>query len=785
MSEFIDNRFWAVLPYRLVRSLPQLQLSPAAVKEERQRKPRLLCDHSWYPVNEKTLPHAPPEAMQFGGTLQRVLRAVRHANPRYGPVHLSKYDIKDGYYRMFLNAGECPRLAIILPRYDGEEQLIAIPMACTMGWVESPPSFCSMSETITDLTNARAKASPRNAKPHRLEALAGNQDRVRTTFLPEARGDDDASANLALSRLYPDHEPAVRAEAEERAPASNQMLTRPVNKTDVFVDDFLQLGQGSSRRLKTLRRHLLHCVDEVLAEPRPGENRNEAVSLKKLLSGDGSWNTRKLILGWIVDTVRQTIELPPHRKQALEEIFTELRDVKRISAKKWRSMLGKLRFVAAAIPGSIALFSALQWAQNQAGKNRVRLNGFVRSSVDAFGRLAASLCARPTHLAELVPQQPTLLGATDAARAGMGGMYFDHTGQGFYWRHPFPEDVQASLITADNPNGHITNSDLEQAALLAQRDVMAHSHPVRYATLENFCDNTPAVSRDKKGAVSAPGPAAYLCQIASDHQRQHRYHHVANYLPGPQNVVADDTSRLQRLTAASFHSHMSQQYPQQLPWRQQTLQPAMASLLTCALLCKPQTPLSCPRLAPAASAPSKIGPNSATSTGATHPSVTSQMPKPGSATSSSTDPACAAAFPDKPASLSELVRWRTPSWPWARASPYWVSRIPERKLLEPTGTIPYWLISSKPSPMLTTLPLAHTPPTSPSSNTCPKCSTPRTLCTGAPTSTPSTSASSASTGSCAPPSTSTPPATAAPKPSGLKTSPSWWAPVWLPPLTPL
>jgi hypothetical protein len=46
--------------------------------------------------------------MQFGGTLHRILRAVRHANPRYGPVHLSKYDIKDGYYRLFLNAEECP-----------------------------------------------------------------------------------------------------------------------------------------------------------------------------------------------------------------------------------------------------------------------------------------------------------------------------------------------------------------------------------------------------------------------------------------------------------------------------------------------------------------------------------------------------------------------------------------------------------------------------------------------------------------------------------------------------
>jgi hypothetical protein len=96
MSKFIDNRFWAVVPYSAVRHLPQLQLSPAVVKEERERKPRLLCDHSWNPINEKTLPHSPPEAMQFSGALHRVLRQVRHANPRYGLVHLCKFDIKDG-----------------------------------------------------------------------------------------------------------------------------------------------------------------------------------------------------------------------------------------------------------------------------------------------------------------------------------------------------------------------------------------------------------------------------------------------------------------------------------------------------------------------------------------------------------------------------------------------------------------------------------------------------------------------------------------------------------------
>ena len=97
----------------------------------------------------------------------------------------------------------------------------------------------------------------------------------------------------------------------EIAPPSNRPFTKPVGTTDVFVDDFIQLGQGGPKRMRAIRRHLWHAVDGSLATPESvGLERPEAISLKKLLKGDGSWTTRKVLLGWLVDTIRQTIELP-------------------------------------------------------------------------------------------------------------------------------------------------------------------------------------------------------------------------------------------------------------------------------------------------------------------------------------------------------------------------------------------------------------------------------------------------------------------------------------------
>ena len=90
MADNIENKFWIVLPYELVKALIELMLTPAAVKGERDRRPRLLCDHTWFwgwpSINETTIPHAPPEAMQFGWALPRLLFLVRHANSKYGPT---------------------------------------------------------------------------------------------------------------------------------------------------------------------------------------------------------------------------------------------------------------------------------------------------------------------------------------------------------------------------------------------------------------------------------------------------------------------------------------------------------------------------------------------------------------------------------------------------------------------------------------------------------------------------------------------------------------------------
>ena len=170
MADFASKAFWTVLPFDLVKHLPGLRLSPLGCVPQRGRRPRLIVDLTFYGVNDDTIKLAPADAMQFGRALERLLFRVRHANPRFGPTYLSKIDISDGFYRVWLAAATAVKLAVVIPSLPGEPSLVAIPLSLPMGWVESPPTFCAATETVADITNRRAYRC--SAPPHRLEAYA-------------------------------------------------------------------------------------------------------------------------------------------------------------------------------------------------------------------------------------------------------------------------------------------------------------------------------------------------------------------------------------------------------------------------------------------------------------------------------------------------------------------------------------------------------------------------------------------------------------------------------------
>jgi hypothetical protein len=112
--------------------------------------------------------------MQFSGALPRILWLLWHADPNMGPVYLAKFDITDRFYHLFLDPDDVTKLAAIMPCYDDEPQLVAIPLSLMMGWVSSPPTFCAASETAADLANATLFCH--TVLPHRLKGITTAHD---------------------------------------------------------------------------------------------------------------------------------------------------------------------------------------------------------------------------------------------------------------------------------------------------------------------------------------------------------------------------------------------------------------------------------------------------------------------------------------------------------------------------------------------------------------------------------------------------------------------------------
>jgi hypothetical protein len=280
------------------------------------------------------------EAMQLGWSLERILWKILFANPAHGPMQMIKMDISDGFYRIGLNIDDIPKMGVVFPTLPGDEPLIAFPLVLPMGWTNSPPIFLTATETIADTTNAQLSLGWLPPS-HPLDELAAS------VSAPPHKA-YWGSKSMPLFEPCPDCDPSLPT------------IGAPATYVDVFVDDFVGLAQKHKQQVHCA---LLEAANDVFWPLSPSDppTRQEPVSIKKLLEGDGSWSTIKLVLGWILDTESLTICLPSHCVEHLWEILDKIPPTQhQISIKKWHKVLGELRSMSLALPGLCNIFSTMQ-----------------------------------------------------------------------------------------------------------------------------------------------------------------------------------------------------------------------------------------------------------------------------------------------------------------------------------------------------------------------------------------------------------------------------------------
>jgi len=154
-----------VVEWDMIKDNPpqELKISPIAAISHKSKAYGSILDLSfrlWLKnggvreaVNDTTENTAPGGAIdQIGECLSRIVHAFAEIDEDE-KIFMAKWDIKDGFWRMDCRAGEEWNFAYVLPQPLGEPVRLMVPTSLQMGWVESPPYFCTPTETARDVAS--------------------------------------------------------------------------------------------------------------------------------------------------------------------------------------------------------------------------------------------------------------------------------------------------------------------------------------------------------------------------------------------------------------------------------------------------------------------------------------------------------------------------------------------------------------------------------------------------------------------------------------------------------
>jgi len=397
---------------------PNLKISPLVAVPHKSRRFRAILDLSFQlrmggirlpSVNAATRKHAYTAAMhQLGNVLPRLIAAMAAAIPDHGPIFFAKWDIKDGFWRMLISEHDAWNFAYLLPAQPGEPVQLVIPTSLQMGWCESPPFFCSATETARDVAQQMINDTTTALPEHPLECLC-----------------------LPAPEILP--------------PIQSHMMPNLVKLLEVYVDDFIGMIQSPTKeQLQHFTRALLHAIHSIFPPASITKvPHDEPVALKKLNNGDGMWATSKEILGWVFDGINRCISLPPEKVDSLRRELRRLMTCKSATLRELQRLQGRLIHTSYGLPNGKALLSplvALIAKQPPHRHLRITLDPATQQACRDWRAMLKTAAAQPTPCADLMPAPADYLGYCDASKQGAGGVWFggiQHLPP-IVWRIAFP-----------------------------------------------------------------------------------------------------------------------------------------------------------------------------------------------------------------------------------------------------------------------------------------------------------------------------------------------------------
>ena len=534
-----------------------LKISPLAAVPHKSRDYRMILDLSfalqpdatsppYTPVNSTPAhPEVPAHSMaELGNVLRRIIWTLA-TSPDTGPFFFCKIDLKDGFWRMFVQEEAQWNFAYLLPRLHPNDPLqLVVPRSLQMGWRDSPPYFCSATETARDV--AVDYATDSTLPPHPLEAITM----------------DMAPDDLALLQPNPPQQP------EDLLHMFLEAAKDPVALAhffEVYMDDFIAYLQAQSQaQLLHISRALLHAIHDIFPPPTlTGSTMEDPISHKKLLL-DGIWSTTKEILGWFFNGSTRTISITDSKATKLITNLTTISTTNRIKLKKLETLHGQLQWLSDAIPTGKPLLGELSNFLHSCPTQTwkwVPVPKHIKVLCVDWIKLVKLLKARPTHVKELVPTKPNYQGFCDASGTwGAGGVWFgaECPLQPVVWFFQWPPDIIKLYQDCQIINV------LELATALLHWLVLEEIAPastLRHASASMWIDNTSAVAWAYKLRSSSPAAARLLRALTIRLRLMEAAPIAPTHISGSLNCMADVASREHPTDPPAFLKFFSTHFP--------------------------------------------------------------------------------------------------------------------------------------------------------------------------------------------------------------------------------
>jgi hypothetical protein len=542
MRSEVQHGWQLPLPPSAAQHIPDAIIAPMGLVEQATinelgeivDKLRVTHDQSFNPVkgtrrsvNDRVHRDRLTQCM-FGRALLRHVHqivALRHRHPAE-IILQSKVDWKSAYRRLH----NAPATAVSAMVLVGRFLLVALRL--TFGGAPNPSRWSDLSEIACDLSNDLARNPGWEPSRH----LSPHASKLPSDPLLEPPDIPYATAHPLSVPLPVDDDP----------------------KSEVYIDD---LFNCYLQRHLLRGREILPFVLELLGRPPDADDpieRDDVLSISKFLA-EATPSEVKTILGWVVDTRRLLLSLPPNKVLAWSaSIQAMLDDPRKVSYEDLDTLIGRLNHCGFLIPQARHFMGRIRTAKHSASKRR-----YTRLSLDV--QLDLGLWLGFIHSAgagidmnNLTFRHPTHVSRVDASEHGMGG-YSLITGKA--WRFEIP--VHLRLRTSLNSLEHLAS--YIQIAFEAATSGLPPSSVILTGT-----DSTTAAgwlhhsSFDDSSSDSPPlrlWVARAMAQLLLDHSSVL----FSKWFPGKDNQVADSLSRDHHLTNDEIHPLLFSSFPEQMP----------------------------------------------------------------------------------------------------------------------------------------------------------------------------------------------------------------------------